>query len=927
MKPDRDKLATIPNRVARAQSAAARRRLVRQGTATHSSSSAWREFDSGIWGPGIRLHRYELRERIGGGGMGVVWSARDIDLGRDVALKLIRSRDPSLQRQRARLLAEARAMARLSHPNVITVHDVGTADEHLFIAMERVDGGTLGEWFCSARRSWPEVVDVFVGAGRGLAAAHRAGLVHRDFKPDNVLLGRDGVPRVSDFGLALPVSEGDGAGGGGHAEPATDEVVVGTLAYMSPEQLRGLAVTARSDQFSFCVALHEALYGEMPFGAPSSEAPASKFLEAVLSGSLVTPPAHRRVPARLHHVVARGLAVEPAERWPSMDELVLQLELCAQGVARRPWAAVAGVAAVTALAAGLAGAWLWSRSPSPPREALAAGAEAPPGPSLRRLTAFPGDKLLEVALSPDGEHLAYSTDGKLHSMALDSGESHEIAMPAPLRAPEVIGWYPDGSKLLVLHRTEATPDGSSEVWSVSLRRAATASLLRGDVYCAAVAPDGKTTAYCTRGGVIVDDRGGASRRMEVAGVPMRLAWSPDGSHLAVFAYSVGRGWTLSSLDAGGGEAQVLVRDEPRLGPHGPSGVAWVAGRRIVYAIADGNRTVLWARRIEPSTGKAGPPVKLSELDGALVTGLSATRDGSRLAFARVETQIDVRALSIGHAGTEPLRLTLDDRVDTLVGWSADSRAVYIQSARGTGTHVYRHRLSLGEPTFVRSGLPDSTSPWARRAALTPDRSAIVELAPVVGSADDEPRLGLFVSPLSGGESRRIGWFDFSARDRPSVRCAMTCVIARMSGGGELLFHDLDLELGLGREIARIDASFAPGSATGWDLCDDSSMLAVAVAKQIHVIDRLSGSVRTVVPDHDAYYQEVAWGADTVYATSMVLPSISQLVRIESSGRTEVLHTDASGSVSWFAPMVAPDQSHVAFDSRTFDADAWMLEGL
>ncbi len=917
--------------MARAENAATRRRVVRHGTASNiSSSSVWREFDSGIWGPGIRLHRYELRERIGGGGMGVVWSARDLDLGRDVALKLIRSRDPSLQRQRARLLAEARAMARLSHPNVITVHDVGTADEHLFIAMERVDGGTLGDWFSSARRSWREVVAVFAGAGRGLVAAHRAGLVHRDFKPDNVLMGRDGVPRVSDFGLALPVGEGGEADGerGEHAETTGEELVVGTLAYMSPEQLRGQAVTARSDQFSFCVALHEALYGEMPFGAPSGEAPASKFLEAMLTGNLVAPPAHRKVPARLHQVVARGLAVEPADRWPSMDDLLQQLERCAHRVPRRPWVAVAGVAVATALVAGAAGAWLWSRSPSTERSAMAAGAEPAPEPTQRRLTAFPGDKLLEVALSPDGDQLAYSMDQKLYSMALGSGESREIALPAPLRAPEVIGWYPDGSKVLVLHQAEATPDGSSDVWSVSVRGTDTGSLLRGDVYCAAVAPDGVTIAYCTRDGVVVDDRGGSSNRIDVAGVPNRLAWSPDGAHLAIFSYSTGRGWTLSSVAAGGGEAQVLVRDEPRLGPHGPSGVAWVSGRRIVYAVADGSRTVLWTRRIEQSTGKAGPAMELSHVDGALVTGLSATRDGSRLAFARVETQIDVSAVDIGESRAEPIRLTLDDRVDTLVGWARNSREVYIQSARGTGTHVYRHELGPAEPTFVRAGMADSASPWARRAALTPDRSAVVEFAPVAGSTEEDPRLGLFVSPLAGGAPRRVGWFDFPARDWPSVRCAATCVIGRMTGG-EVLFHELDLELGLGREIARVDATFAPSSARGWDLCDDASTLAVPIGKRIQLIQRETGAVRTVVPEHDAYYQEIAWGADgtTLYATSLAPPSISQLVRIVPSGRTEVLQADASGSVSWFAPMIAPDQRHLAFNSRTFDVDAWMLEGL
>jgi len=286
------------------------------------------------WRPGVSFGRYELISEIGAGAMGVVWAARDVDLDRHVALKLIRAGGRSRAEQRGRLLGEARAMARLSHANVVAVYDLGATDDGLFIAMEHVDGGTLEEWLGARPRAWDEVVAKFMEAGRGLAEAHRVGLVHRDFKPENVLLDRDGTARVADFGLALPVAEaGPGAGSDDEsttgARAVTEEgVLVGTLAFMAPEQLLGQRATARSDQFGYCVALYEALYGVRPFSGQSSVMPPAVLLSAIMEGHIAPPRAGRHVPRSLHRVVLRGLACEPEDRWPSMDELVAELERC-----------------------------------------------------------------------------------------------------------------------------------------------------------------------------------------------------------------------------------------------------------------------------------------------------------------------------------------------------------------------------------------------------------------------------------------------------------------------------------------------------------------------------------------------------------------------------------------------------------------------
>ena len=283
-----------------------------------------------------RVGRYILLDEIGRGGMGVVYSAFDPELERRIAVKVIDSArvsgsDPS-QGER-RLIREAQAIARLSHPNVIHVYDVGKSDDDVFVAMELIDGQTLKAWAAQGR-SWREILAVYCQAGRGLAAAHAAGLVHRDFKPENVLVdhvgaARDVRARVLDFGLARAPEQLQGAPtepsltSSGKLERLTlTGAVAGTPAYMSPEQFEGKELDAASDQFSFCVALLEALDGQRPFIADNF---AELFL-AVVHEDPRPPPPDSTVPTWLREAILRGLAKDPSTRYGSMNELLAALE-------------------------------------------------------------------------------------------------------------------------------------------------------------------------------------------------------------------------------------------------------------------------------------------------------------------------------------------------------------------------------------------------------------------------------------------------------------------------------------------------------------------------------------------------------------------------------------------------------------------------
>jgi len=299
--------------------------------------------------PGRSIGRYVILSTLGEGGMGVVFAAYDPELDRRVAVKVLRERVGDAAELRARLMREAQAMARLSHPNVVSVHDVGRFEDRVFVAMEFVEGRTLGEWVKEKPRSWREVLAVFLQAGKGLAAAHSAGLVHRDFKPGNVLVGKSGSVKVMDFGLAF--AQGDRA--------ASGIAMGGTPAYMAPEQLRGETPDARADQYSFCVALYEALAREKLSEGTMFAALASRLEEASVYSETVGSPPRRRnsqmiqvrpgggVPRWVLRPILRGLSLDRSKRFESLDELIKSLE-----EPRSPWKRIGAGLAIAAVAAG-----------------------------------------------------------------------------------------------------------------------------------------------------------------------------------------------------------------------------------------------------------------------------------------------------------------------------------------------------------------------------------------------------------------------------------------------------------------------------------------------------------------------------------------------------------------------------------------------
>ena len=403
--------------------------VVDDGTACVGSPPA------GLLAPGVRLGKYRLERVLGAGGMGVVWEARDLDLDRAVALKVLNAALDGNDIARSRLVREARAMARLHHPNVITIFDAITVGDRDVIAMELIDGETMAAWL-SRGQPRDAIIAAIVAAGRGLAAAHAAGMVHRDFKPPNVLIDRRGRVVVTDFGLARATGDGPAPDPGEVRRPSSaldgaltlPGTAIGTPAYMAPEQLVGAPPDARADQFAFCITAWEALTGQRPFAYTAAEGPPAP----------ATGPARvaDRVPHRLRAVLARGLDDDPAARWPSLDAL-LDAMIRAWWRPRRV-ALVLGAAAL--IAAAFAGAVALRHTPWRPQivdlPVFEENSDAP-------------------AFSPDGTRIAYISDRertgtfRVYIAALADGESRAITPPDDsFQTPR---WTRDGTALLLEH--------------------------------------------------------------------------------------------------------------------------------------------------------------------------------------------------------------------------------------------------------------------------------------------------------------------------------------------------------------------------------------------------------------------------------------------------------------------------------------------
>jgi hypothetical protein len=702
--------------------------------------------------PARAIGRYQLGALLGQGGMGVVYRARDPELDRALAIKLVRAGggEPG----HARVLREAQAMARLRHPNVVPVFDVGVHDGAVYLVMPLLEGGTLGGWLRGGRRPWRDVVDRFLAAARGLAAAHAVGIVHRDFKPDNVLLGRGDEVQVADFGLAR--AAGGAAGEDVRAElaasPLAAEVtdagtVLGTPAYMAPEQLDGAPVDGRADQFGFCVALFEALHGRRPFEARADATTDLITLrEAIHRG-----PASVRVdgdaPRWLRAIVARGLREDPAARWPSMDALGAAIEARRRRPRRIAIGALAGVGVVGAAAVALVAAGVGRGG-------------GPNGPGYRidraaRITF--GGCAAQPAFAPDGARIAYvKRRGSEATIALEelaAGGGERVLGPGDEPA-----FSPDG------HRLAALAGGQVVVHD----------LARPDEPPRVLGPSSSGPSWLGDDELVVGVGDRLLARPLAGGADRLLGRVPDGHVLRATAVGADRRvLVIHRADAGLAEAVVaeLRPDgstrELRRGVLSTAGVHYDAARRVFRYVQRRN-SGQYQLFVQAMDGGVPMPVATEQTPAG---GFDVAADRGRLALSTCAEA--ARIVSVARDGS------LAD-VTSPGGWRdnapvpLDERRLVHTSSRSGQVQLWLLDRVTGDD---RPLVPRESS----QPAISPDGATLV-YSQVTGDG----RLALRLAPIAApGSPRELtdGHVDRAAR---FTRDGATIVFLRETGAGLVL---------------------------------------------------------------------------------------------------------------------------------------------
>jgi Tol biopolymer transport system component/predicted Ser/Thr protein kinase len=735
-------------------------------------------------GPGAQIGRYVVEEPLGQGGMGAVVAARDPELARQVALKVVR---PGVgdRPYRRRLVREARAMAQLEHVNVVRVYDAGEVDGEVFVAMELVRGETLGQWLRAARRPWREVVTRFIAAGRGLAAAHRAGLVHRDFKPDNVLVrASDGRVCVTDFGLAVPIAEpergrggergqggesGEGRGGNdvptASGEPASAAArpiettltrtgaAVGTPAYMAPEQRRGEEVDARADIFSFCVSLHEGLYGVRPFDADPAGAPTAAGSPSTRDRTR-SPPRAPGVPGAVRRAIRRGLMLDPAARWPAIDPVLAILERAL----RRRRVAIAGIAAVAAAAVAIAAAVMADRSDEPAGSTPAAASFA--YDRAQRVTFAPGCEA-QPAFLPDGR-LVYVQRSGMSTTLRVTGDGDPVGKALGAGASPAVS--PSGRYLATLERA-----------NVMIRDLQHPSELPRQLGTStgAVAWLGDREIIAGVGNTVV------ARPLSIdgSGDDRVLAHLPQGNSLRAAAVGAdGRIFAIHRADVV--IAESFVVEIPQRGPAegarelrrgvlAQPGLRYRPASKTIYFVQRMNSTQYHLFR-QPADGIVEPTALISDLPPT--GGFDIALDGSRLVFS---TCAETAALVKLPVSGPPVELTRRG------GWRDSSPAVVdrdrfvFSSTRGGEMQVWLHDASAGDDRPL-------TKPESNYPALSPDRKTLVYAA--------LSERALVLRPLDADAPARTLTTGHVDRDPRFTRDGATVVFLRETSAGLRLFR-------------------------------------------------------------------------------------------------------------------------------------------
>ncbi|MGE5347513.1 MAG: protein kinase domain-containing protein [Acidithiobacillales bacterium] len=862
--------------------------------------------------PGTRLGPYEILSPLGAGGMGEVWRARDTRLGRQVAVKLLPDEVSQDAGRVARFESEARALAALSHPNILAIYDFSRSDGRVYAVTELLSGETLRGRMCGEPLGWRKATEVAAAIADGLASAHGAGIIHRDLKPENVFLTSDERVKILDFGLAKsvePVSEDavtQTSPSGGAL--STEGEVVGTLSYMAPEQLRGLKVDGRSDIFALGCVLFEMLSGKRPFAGPT---PADT-LAAILHGEPRPLDPASPIPPALAGIVSRCLEKRIEDRFDTAHDLAIALRSVHRDQqppattvpGPRPWhrAWFAAVVIPAAAAAVLVIFLKWPRAVS--ESTPAGGSWGPP----RQITTAPGWEA-EPAFSPDGTLVAYSSNasGNPEIWVVDPDGSEPLRLTDDRAEDRKPAWFPDGRAIAFA----STRSGRTSIWKVS-RLGGSASLLIENGDMPAISPDGTRIAF-TRAGptglprvwvALVADPSRAERLTgDEDGEWDHLdpAWSPDGMLLC---YSAFRDMWL--VPAGGGKAWRLTSDHK----HDRYPVFTPDGRSVFFSSFRAEPPSIWRVSLH-----GGAPERI--LPGpAVANHPSLSRDGRRLAFATLTVNRDV---VVADRKTETVSRIASSRTDETPAIAPDGSAVVFCTDKLGTYDLWLASLEAGLTGKRPARRLTSLNPGPATPVFSPDGRWIAFFRTFKGHRD------IWAVPVSGGAPIPLieGTRDnvHPAYSPDGTRLAF---VSNRTGHENLWIVPIRDGLPAG-EPWRLTEGNATDTFPVWS--PDGVRIAFIRAEEVWVVEVRPGAApRRVTAGAEAHH--LAWepGGTSIVASGLFGTSTLHLRRADvPSGATEVLKPqlvlgdrDAPGYVS-----LTRDGRFLAADVTEMKGNIWI----